>query len=116
YIKKIHCFLFINFLFINSFRYFFDIIYIKNKYSFNLVHLLQSKDRIHRLGLADNQYTQYYYMQSKYIYNEQVYSLDDRIYHRLMEKEKIMLDAIDHDILEKVTSFEEDLKIIFQDF
>lgn len=83
---------------------------------FNLVHLLQSKDRIHRLGLADNQYTQYYYMQSKYIYNEQVYSLDDRIYHRLMEKEKIMLDAIDHDILEKVTSFEEDLKIIFQDF
>lgn len=45
-----------------------------------------------------------------------MYSLDDRIYHRLMEKEKIMLDAIDHDILEKVTSFEEDLKIIFQDF
>ncbi|MCZ4376901.1 MULTISPECIES: DEAD/DEAH box helicase [Enterococcus] len=91
-----------------------DAIYYE--YSFNLVHLLQSKDRIHRLGLADNQYTQYYYMQSKYIYNEQVYSLDDRIYHRLMEKEKIMLDAIDHDILEKVTSFEEDLKIIFQDF
>ncbi|EME3565217.1 SWF/SNF helicase family protein, partial [Enterococcus faecium] len=32
-----------------------DAIYYE--YSFNLVHLLQSKDRIHRLGLADNQYT-----------------------------------------------------------
>ena len=37
-----------------------DAIYYE--YSYNLVHLLQSKDRIHRLGLKDGQYTQYYYM------------------------------------------------------
>jgi len=28
--------------------------------NFNLVHFLQSRDRIHRLGLPKNQYTQYY--------------------------------------------------------
>lgn len=37
-----------------------DAIYYE--YSYNLVHLLQSKDRIHRLGLPEKQYTQYYYM------------------------------------------------------
>ena len=32
------------------------------EYSFNLVHLLQSKDRIHRLGLPKNTRTHYYFM------------------------------------------------------
>ena len=36
-----------------------DAIYFE--YSYNLVHLLQSKDRIHRLGLKPDDYTQYYY-------------------------------------------------------
>ena len=36
------------------------------EYSYNLVHLLQSKDRIHRLGLAEDQYTQYYFMQKEF--------------------------------------------------
>ena len=36
------------------------------EYSFNLVHLLQSKDRIHRLGLAADQYTQFYFLQTMY--------------------------------------------------
>ena len=31
------------------------------EYSFNLVQLLQSKDRIHRLGLPQEQYTQFYF-------------------------------------------------------
>lgn len=91
-----------------------DAIYYE--YSFNLVHLLQSKDRIHRLGLAHNQYTQYYYMENNYVYSNQKYSLDHRIYKRLMDKEQIMLNAINNDTLENVTSFEEDLKIVFQDF
>lgn len=91
-----------------------DAIYYE--YSFNLVHLLQSKDRIHRLGLASDQYTQYYYMENNYEYNEKNYSLDHRIYERLMDKEKVMLNAINNDVLEHVTSFEEDLEIVFRDF
>ena len=39
-----------------------DAIYFE--YSYNLVHLLQSKDRIHRLGLPSGQYTQYYYLKN----------------------------------------------------
>lgn len=37
------------------------------EYSYNLVHLLQSKDRIHRLGLPQDQYTQYYYLQNEFL-------------------------------------------------
>ena len=91
-----------------------DAIYYE--YSFNLVHLLQSKDRIHRLGLADDQYTQYYFMKCNYTYNNDVVSIDGRIYGRLKEKETTMLEAIDNDILENVTSVEEDLQLIFRDF
>lgn len=36
------------------------------EYSFNLVHLLQSKDRIHRLGLPADQHTRYYYLVQDY--------------------------------------------------
>lgn len=89
-----------------------DAIYYE--YSFNLVHLLQSKDRIHRLGLPDSQYTQYYFMSCDYIYNNEVVSIDQRIYDRLKEKEITMLEAIDNDILEHVTSVEEDLQLIFK--
>ena len=89
-----------------------DAIYFE--YSYNLVHLLQSKDRIHRLGLPEEQYTQYYFMQSIYQY-EGDYSFDLKIYNRLKEKEQIMLDAIDNQVLEKVYTTEEDLKAIFGD-
>lgn len=90
-----------------------DAIYYE--YSFNLVHLLQSKDRIHRLGLEDGQYTQYYFMNNYYTYNEQPISIADRIYTRLKEKEQTMLNAINNDILEHVTSYEEDLEVIFSE-
>src|SRR5690606_7902749 len=33
------------------------------EYSFNLVHLLQSRDRIHRLGLKEEDKTFYYFLQ-----------------------------------------------------
>lgn len=88
-----------------------DAIYYE--YSYNLVHLLQSKDRIHRLGLPDGQYTQYYYFQNWYDYNEKAYSLDANIYQRLRDKERIMLDAIDNQHLEAVCTPEEDLELIF---
>lgn len=91
-----------------------DAIYFE--YSYNLVHLLQSKDRIHRLGLPQNQYTQYYYLQNNYLtLDNEIYSLDKQIYHRLQEKEKNMLDAIENNVLEQVATVEEDLEIIFSD-
>ena len=88
-----------------------DAIYFE--YSYNLVHLLQSKDRIHRLGLPSDQYTQYYYLQDFFKHDEEPFSMDEKIYLRLKEKEKIMLDAIDNQELEPVYTPEEDLKIIF---
>ena len=91
-----------------------DAIYYE--YSYNLVHLLQSKDRIHRLGLKEGQYTQYYFLQSIFVTKDGFeYSLDQKIYQRLLEKEKIMLDAIDEDILESLGSIEDDIEVIFKD-
>ena len=88
-----------------------DAIYFE--YSYNLVHLLQSKDRIHRLGLPINQYTQYYYLQNLFSIDGKFFSMDEKIYLRLQEKERIMLDAIDNQKLEPVYTTEEDLRIIF---
>lgn len=69
-----------------------DAIYFE--YSFNLTHMLQSRDRINRLGLNENDYTQYYYLFSKYT-DELSKSLDSIIYNRLKEKEEVMLNAIE---------------------
>ena len=41
------------------------------------------------------------------------YSLDEKIYDRLKEKEQIMLNAIENGILEESCSTQEDLDIIF---
>lgn len=91
-----------------------DAIYFE--YSYNLVHLLQSKDRIHRLGLSENDYTQYYYLQTEFLtYDGVKYSLDSQIYNRLKEKETLMLNAIENNILEAVVTYNEDLEIIFRD-
>lgn len=88
-----------------------DAIYFE--YSYNLVHLLQSKDRIHRLGLPNGQYTQYYYLQQFYDTENGKWSAEQEVYNRLKEKEKIMLNAIDNDLLEILPTSEEDLNIIF---
>lgn len=86
------------------------------EYSYNLVHLLQSKDRIHRLGLAEDQYTQYYFMQKEFSNNNHMsYSLGEQIYDKLVEKERIMLDAIDKDRLEILGTSDEELDLIFSD-
>lgn len=86
------------------------------EYSYNLVHLLQSKDRIHRLGLPQDQYTQYYYLQNKFFTTvNETYSLDEKIYERLLEKEITMLQAIENNKLERVISVEDDVNLIFRD-
>ncbi len=91
-----------------------DAIYFE--YSYNLVHLLQSKDRIHRLGLKENQYTQYYFMQNYFTtFDDMKYSLDNRIYERLMEKEFLMLEAIENNQLEPVALYQDDVEKVFSD-
>lgn len=89
-----------------------DAIYFE--YSYNLVHLLQSKDRIHRLGLPDGQYTQYHFMELMYHTNDGEWSLDEAVYDRLKEKEQIMYDAIENHALEVMPTSDEDLDLIFK--
>ena len=72
-----------------------DAVYFE--YNFNLTFMLQSRDRIHRLGLNQNQYTRYYYLQTA---SEDISSfrpgfVDEKIYSRLKDKEKLMYEAID---------------------
>ena len=87
-----------------------DAIYFE--YSYNLVHLLQSKDRIHRLGLQENQYTQYYFMQDIFQYDGKFYSIDEQVYNRLKDKEQVMIKAIENRKIETVTTSDEDLEFI----
>ena len=93
-----------------------DAIYFE--YSYNLVHLLQSKDRIHRLGLKDGQYTQYYFMKCAYDRitgdDTNLTSLDQVIHDRLNEKETNMLNAIQYGKLERSSSSKEDIDYIFK--
>lgn len=64
------------------------------EYSFNLVHMLQSRDRIHRLGLKDTDETNYYYFFLKGQDNQRN-TIDQKIYNRLKKKEEIMTEAIE---------------------
>lgn len=77
----------------------YDAVYFE--YDFNLTHMLQSRDRIHRLGLKDNQYTKYYYLQTRgeSIFSDRPGFIDEKIYERLKEKERVMYDAIDNNKL-----------------
>lgn len=88
-----------------------DAIYYE--YSYNLVHLLQSKDRIHRLGLPKGQYTQYHFFQLQYQNQDRAWSMEGEIYGRLQEKEQIMLDAIEHHQMESLPTSQEDLDAVF---
>ena len=70
-----------------------DAVYFE--YNFNLTFMLQSRDRIHRLGLKENQYTRYYYLQTVSDYSSPGY-IDKKIYNRLKDKERQMYEAIDN--------------------
>jgi SNF2 family DNA or RNA helicase len=92
-------------------KYCHDAIYFE--YTFNLVHMLQSRDRIHRLGLTPTDYTQYHYLalvnDKEIIYD----SIDLKTYNRLKMKEQRMLNAIESNILfSKDSSFEDDIRFI----
>lgn len=87
-----------------------DAVYFE--YSFNLTHMLQSRDRINRLGLPEQQYTQYHYLflMSK---DGEDDSIDFKTYNRLKEKEEVMLEAIEGNRIVSI-NFDvlDDLKII----
>lgn len=90
-----------------------DAIYFE--YTFNLTHMLQSRDRINRLGLESDQYTQYYYLimnNSESEFN----SIDMKTYLRLKDKESVMIKAIEENefIIEENAKIEEDLNFIFK--
>ena len=59
-----------------------DAIYLE--YGFNLTYLLQSKDRIHRVGLLPGTQTNYYFAITKSLNNTK--SIDELIYERLKLK------------------------------
>jgi len=74
------------------------------EYDYNLTYMLQSRDRIHRLGLEKEQKTKYYYLQTK---GEPNYSaepgyIDEKIYEKLKDKADVMYGAIDDDTLSVV--------------
>lgn len=92
-----------------------DAVYFE--YNFNLTYMLQSRDRIHRLGLQKNQYTRYYYLQtaSEPIDSGNAGYIDQLIYKRLKKKEEVMYNAIDNNILKidfSSNEIEEAIKII----
>lgn len=76
-----------------------DAVYFE--YNFNLTFMLQSRDRIHRLGLPQNQYTRYYYLETLSENEDSGLPgyIDQKIYDRLKEKEDVMNKAIDNDTL-----------------
>lgn len=73
-----------------------DAVYFE--YNFNLTFMLQSRDRIHRLGLPEGQYTRYYYLMTEGNRTSGGF-IDKRVYKRLKEKEAVMLQAIDGEML-----------------
>lgn len=62
--------------------------------NYNLAQYLQSRDRIHRLGLPKDQQTDYYIFINNYDDNVQM-SIDYEIYRRLRKKERRMVLAIE---------------------
>lgn len=83
---------------------------------FNAGSYMQSKDRIHRLGLPKGVDTNYYYFHS-------AGTLDGRVYARVIEKEKRMLEIIESEEIplfaNNVDYFEDtddDIKAIIKDY
>ncbi len=56
--------------------------------SFNAASYMQSKDRIHRLGLPEGTITNYYYLVSSN-------TIDETILRRVLEKERRMLELVE---------------------
>ncbi|MCV3329415.1 hypothetical protein [Pediococcus pentosaceus] len=86
-----------------------DALYLE--YSFNLTHMLQSRNRIHRLGLKKGDYTSYYYFMLEGQQNRRN-TIDWKIYNRLNEKRDIMVDTIENHELHPEFSVDEKDEII----
>lgn len=84
------------------------------EYTFNLVHMLQSRDRIHRLGLEEGQKTYYYYMMLNG--HEKFFNtIDLKTYNRLKEKEVIQRKAIENnEIIPLTDDMLDDIKAILK--
>lgn len=82
------------------------------EFGFNLTYLLQSKDRIHRVGLKEGTETNYYFAISNS--EDDFGAIDNRIYERLQIKAKRMKETIESNnlILVNNTSDLEDIKLI----
>ncbi len=78
-------------------KYVHDAVYFE--YNYNLTFMLQSRDRIHRLGLKKTDETNYYYLMTVSDKENRNF-IDKKVYDRLNEKEKRMKDIIDSNILE----------------
>lgn len=63
------------------------------EFDYNLAQYLQSRDRIHRLGLPEGTETNYYILINNY--GDLNLSIDQRIYDRLKKKEIRMINAIE---------------------
>ncbi|MEO6327486.1 MAG: SNF2-related protein [Ginsengibacter sp.] len=84
--------------------------------TFNAANFIQSKDRIHRVGLAPNVITNYYYIISEN-------SIDETIHRRLIEKEARMLELIESQEIPLISEnmnydidLIDDLKAIIRDY
>ncbi|MFV8459162.1 SNF2-related protein [Mycoplasma sp. CR] len=86
--------------------------------SYNLVHYQQSKNRIHRLGIKQDQYTQYYVVSQFYEDNStEDYNLMKITLERLLEKEEVQHKAVEERRLETRTfSTREDIETILSRF
>ncbi len=80
------------------------------EFGFNLTYLLQSKDRIHRVGLNQNDITKYYFAITSN--NNQRGAVDEYIYERLKTKEERMKAVIESNSLNFVPSESEKDEIL----
>ena len=76
-----------------------DAMYVE--FDFNLTHSLQSRDRIHRLGLSNDVDTRYYYLISVYGDTE-IETADQYIYRRLKEKRDLMLSVVESPLIDTI--------------
>lgn len=86
-----------------------DALYLE--YSFNLTHMLQSRDRIHRLGLEENQETNYYYFMLEGQLEKRS-TIDRKIYDRLNDKKIVMYNTIEKPTISPEFSIDEKEEIL----
>lgn len=78
--------------------------------TFNAANFIQSKDRIHRVGLEKT--VNYYYILSNN-------NVDSTIHKRLYEKEKRMLEIIEHEpipLFNKILDDDDDFKVLINNY